>query len=138
MLERMHELMLEELRQTARTDTIYSSVAIALNLLVLAVSSAIGGDLDRNSSFSGWFSFAAFLVLIGISSYVTLGTLRRGQSIRQKLLSGLLRMYQDNGLHTYYDPSILEDSNARYRQYTLFVVSTAAIAILVPLLVAVS
>ena len=41
MIERVHEHLTGELRQNARTDTIFVLTAIALSLVVLAVNSGV-------------------------------------------------------------------------------------------------
>lgn len=139
MIEHMHELMRDELKQTARTDTRFSVIAIILNFLNLAANSTISAgvrDYDGELNVLVLIIMLLFFVLVIVISFIAYKSLKRGQRIRQKLLNGFLKMYEDNGLSAYYDSSIVKDSDARYGQYTFLLLTTSATALLVPLLIA--
>jgi hypothetical protein len=59
--------------------------------------------------------------------------LNMGRHTRRKLISGLIAMYRDNGVESYYDASLLESYTARYRMFVAVLAILASIAILVPL-----
>ena len=56
----------------------------------------------------------------------------RGRQTRAKLLNGLLKMYKDQGVEGYYDPSLLGDYKTRYNLFMLAVLSTGLVALIIP------
>jgi len=50
MIKRVHEHIISELQQNARTDTIFVLTAILLNLLTLAINSSIAKDSRTDTS----------------------------------------------------------------------------------------
>ena len=66
-----------------------------------------------------------------INTIVIIG-LRRGKHSQSNLLNGLLKIYKDKEIEGYYDSSLLSNYEARYSLFTLVVVSTGAIAMLIP------
>jgi hypothetical protein len=137
MTEHLHELMRDELKQTARTDTVFASVSLILNLLTLAVNSAVAVGISSGADAAAVAVMLAFIVLMGVTAFIAYQALRHGQRIRLKLLKGLMKMYEEHGVSSYYDSSIMEDLGARYRLYTLLLLSSSSIAVLVPLLIVV-
>jgi hypothetical protein len=131
MIERVHEHLIDELRQSARTDTIFIVAAILLNLVALGVNSGVaaGGNNDATM----WIVFFTFVVLIIVVNFVSEIGLIKGRQTRQKLLSGLLKMYHDQGVEGYYDASLLGNYNTRYNLFLLTVLVTGLIALIVPL-----
>ena len=132
MIERVHEHIITELQQNARTDTIFVLTAILLNLLTLGINSAIasGGDKDTTT----WTVFFTFVCLLIVVNFVAEIGLLKGKQTRTKLLNGLLKMYRDQGVEGYYDASLLSNYNTRYNLFLLTVVFTGLIAIVVPLI----
>jgi len=61
--------------------------------------------------------------------------LLKGKQTRFKLLTGLLKMYKDQGVQGYYDPSLLSNYDTRYNLFILAVVFTGLISIVVPFVV---
>lgn len=132
MIERVHEHIITELQQNARTDTIFVLTAILLNLLTLGINSAIasGGDKDTTT----WTVFFTFVCLLIVVNFVAEIGLLKGKQTRTKLINGLLKMYRDQGVEGYYDASLLSNYNTRYNLFLLTVVFTGLIAIVVPLI----
>lgn len=121
--------MVEELRTNARTDTAFILASITLNLIALAVNAIVAADDESAARVPVFFLFVA-LVLV-INAVVILG-LRRGRTMRESLLQGLVRMYDDHGVSGYYDPLILKSYDTRYILFTVVVVCTGVVAIAVP------
>jgi hypothetical protein len=60
--------------------------------------------------------------------------LLRGRDTRNKLISGLLKMYKDQNVEQYYDASIISNYDTRYLLFILAVVTTGLTAIVIPLI----
>jgi hypothetical protein len=73
-----------------------------------------------------------FVVLILVVNFVAEIGLIRGRQMRKKLLDGLMKMYKDQGVEGYYDPSLLSDYKTRYNLFMLTVLVTGVIAIVIP------
>ncbi len=131
MIERVHEHIIAELQQNARTDTVFILAAILLNLLALGVNSGVasGGENDATM----WIVFFTFVFLVIVVNFVAEVGLIKGRQTRIKLLNGLLKMYKDQGVDGYYDASLLSNYNTRYNLFLLTVVVTGLIALIVPL-----
>jgi len=131
MLERVHEHIITELQQNTRTDTIFIIIAILLNLLTLGINSAVA--LGSNKDATTWIVFFTFISLLIVVNFVVEIGLLKGRETRVKLISGLLKMYKDQGVEGYYDESLLSNYTTRYNLFLLAVVFTGLIAIVVPL-----
>jgi hypothetical protein len=133
MIERVHEHLIDELRTNARTDTIFVVVAIALNLITLGINTGIasnqGGDNTQNIVM---FSFAALVIVINIVAEVGL---IRGRQMRRKMQDGLLKMYKDQGVEGYYDPTLISDYKVRYNMFMLAVIFTGLVALIIPFVI---
>ncbi len=125
MIERVQQHIVSELQTNARTDTIFVLTGIVLNLLILAINSAASGETVVIVAFS--------LLLIVLNLVVEFGLLR-GREMRRKLLDGLMRMYRDQGVDVYYDPTLLGDYSARYNLFMLAVLCTGLVALILPLI----
>ena len=130
MIERVHEHIITELQQNARTDTIFILTAILLNLIALGVNSAVASESDNDMT--SWVVFFTFVCLVLVVNFVVVIGLLRGKQTRIKLINGLLKMYKDQGVEGYYDLSLLSNYNTRYNLFLLTVVFTGLIAIVVP------
>lgn len=130
MIERVHEHIITELQQNARTDTIFILTAILLNLIALGVNSAVASESDNDMT--TWVVFFTFVCLVLVVNFVVVIGLLRGKQTRIKLINGLLKMYKDQGVEGYYDLSLLSNYNTRYNLFLLTVVFTGLIAIVVP------
>jgi hypothetical protein len=131
MIERVHEHIIAELQQNTRTDTVFILTAILLNLLALGINSGVASGSDRDAT--TWIVFFTFVCLVIVVNFVVEIGLIKGKQTRIKLISGLMKMYKDQGVEGYYDESLLSNYNTRYNLFLLAVVVTGLIAIIVPL-----
>jgi len=132
MIERVHEHIISELGANTRTDTIFVLTAIILNLITLGINSGIAsGEAAANKTIV-MFTFVALIIVI---NFVAELGLIRGRQMRRKLLNGLLKMYKDQGVEGYYDPSLLSDYRTRYNLFMLTVLFTGLIAIVIPFVI---
>jgi uncharacterized membrane protein len=130
MIERVHQHIIEELQQNTRTDTIFIITSIFLNLLTLAVNSSIAAARTKNTTVM--LIFVSLTIVVNL--VVIIGILK-GKQTRSKLLSGLIKMYKDQGVDGYYDASLLGNYSTRYNLFILVVVFLGLIAIVVPFIV---
>ena len=131
MIERVHEHIISELQQNARTDTVFIVAAILLNLLALGINSAVASGRENDATM--WIVFFTFVCLVIVVNVVAEIGLVKGRQTRMKLLNGLLKMYKDQKVDGYYDASLLSNYNTRYNLFLLTVVVTGLIALIVPL-----
>ena len=132
MITRVHEHIITELQQNARTDTIFVLSAIVLNLIALGVNSGIAA---ANGDVTATIVMFTFVALVLIVNFVAEVGLIRGRQMREKLLSGLLKMYKDQGVEGYYDPSLLSNYNTRYNLFMVAVLFTGLVALIVPFII---
>ena len=133
MIQRVHEHIITELQQNARTDTIFILTAIVLNLLSLGVNSAVASAAATgNGKVTATIVMFTFVALVIVVNLVAIVGLVRGKQSRGKLVGGLLKMYQDQGVAGYYDASLLSDYNTRYNLFILATIFTGAVALIVP------
>jgi hypothetical protein len=132
MIERVHEHIMTELQQNTRTDTIFIIIAILLNLVILAVNSAIAAE---NGSVTTTIVMVMFVCLLIVVNLVVIFGLLKGKQTRLKLIDGLLKMYRDQGVDGYYDTSLLTNYSTRYNLFILTVVFIGVIAIVVPFVI---
>ena len=130
MIERVHEHIITELQQNTRTDMVFILTAILLNLLALGVNSGVSSGPDKDMTI--WIIFFTFVCLVIVVNFVVVIGLLRGKQTRIKLINGLLKMYKDQAVEGYYDPSLLGNYSTRYNLFLLAVVFTGLIAIVVP------
>ena len=136
MIERVHEHIITELQQNTRTDIIFILTAVLLNLITLGVNSAVASGSDRDTT--TWVVFFTFICLLIVVNVVVEIGLLKGKQTRIKLIQGLLKMYQDQGVAGYYDESLLGNYTVRYNLFLLAVVFTGLIAMFVPLILIMS
>ena len=132
MIERVHEHIISELGANTRTDTIFVLTAIFLNLITLGINSGIASSNSNGTTTVVMFTFVALLVVVNL---VAEFGLIRGRQMRKKLLNGLLKMYKDQGVEGYYDPSLLSDYRTRYNLFMFAVLFTGLIAIIIPFVI---
>jgi len=133
MIERVHEHIISELRQGARTDSIFILTAIVLNLLTLAVNSALASESREEATLT--ITMLVFVCLTIVVNLVAILGLVKGRQTRTKLQQGLLKMYEDQGVAGYYDPALLGHYRTRYSLFVLAVVFTGLVSIAVPFIV---
>ncbi len=131
MIERVHEHITGELGTNARTDTIFVLTAIFLNLITLGINSAMAASNGGAAQTIVMVTFVALIIIVNVVAEIGL---IRGRQMRRKLLNGLLKMYKDQGVEGYYDPSLLGDYTLRYNLFMLAVLFTGLIAIVIPFL----
>jgi len=133
MIQRVHEHIVSELRQSSRTDTVFILTAVFLNLLTLAINSAMAESSREDATLTiVMFIFVSLTIVVNL---VAILGLSKGKQTRVKLLTGLLTMYKDQGVQGYYDPSLLSNYDTRYNLFILAVVFTGLISIVVPFVV---
>lgn len=132
MIERVHEHIISELNGNTRTDTIFVLTAIILNLLTLGINSGIASGDEGNTTTIVMFTFVALIIVVNFVAEIGL---IRGRQMRHKLLSGLLKMYQDQGVEGYYDASLIGDYRTRYNLFMLAVLFTGIVAIIIPFVI---
>jgi hypothetical protein len=131
MIQKVHEHIISELQQNTRTDTIFIITAIVLNLLSLGINAGVASSGDNDTT--RIIIFFTFIVLVIVVNFVVEIGLLKGKQTRAKLINGLLKMYKDQGVEGYYDPSLLTNYSTRYNLFLLTVLVTGIIAIVVPL-----
>jgi len=132
MIERVHEHIISELGANTRTDTIFVLTAIFLNLITLGINSGIASSEASATNTIVMFTFVALIIVINFVAEIGL---IRGRLMRKKLLTGLLKMYKDQGVEGYYDPSLLSDYRTRYNLFMLTVLFTGLVAIVIPFII---
>jgi hypothetical protein len=132
MIESVHKHITSELNTNSRTDIILVLSSIILNLITLAINSGIAGSSNNATRTVVMFTFV--LLIIVVNSVAEIGLIR-GRVMRKKLLEGLLKMYKDQGVEGYYDPSLLSDYSTRYNLFMLAVLLTGLIAIFIPFVI---
>jgi hypothetical protein len=132
MIERVHEHIISELGTNTRTDTIFVLTAIVLNLITLGINSGIASSEATGTATIIMFTFVALLIVVNLVAEIGL---IRGRQMRRKLLDGLLKMYKDQGVEGYYDPSLLSDYKTRYNLFMLTVLFTGLVAIIIPFVI---
>ena len=132
MIERVHEHIIGELGTNTRTDTIFVITAIILNLITLGINSGLASSREDATQTIVMFTFVALIIVVNFVAEIGL---IRGRQMRKKLLDGLLKMYKDQGVEGYYDPSLMGDYTLRYNLFMLTVLFTGLIAIIIPFII---
>ena len=132
MIERVHEHIIGELGTNTRTDTIFIITAIILNLITLGINSGLASSTGDTAQTIVMFTFVALIIVVNFVAEIGL---IRGRQMRKKLLNGLLKMYKDQGVEGYYDPSLMGDYTLRYNLFMLTVLFTGLIAIIIPFII---
>lgn len=130
MIEHVHKHITSELQQNTKTDIIFILAAIILNLIILAVNSGFVTKSRTDETYMIiMFLFVALLILLNL---VVIFGLLKGKQTREKLINGLIKMYEDQNVDKYYDSSLLGNYNTRYNLFMMVVVLTGIISIVVP------
>jgi hypothetical protein len=132
MIGRVHEHIINELNTNARTDTIFVLTAIILNLITLGVNAGMASGETDSTKTIVMFTFVALILVVNFVAEIGL---IRGRQMRRKLLDGLLKMYKDQGVEGYYDPSLIGDYKTRYNLFMLAVLVTGIIAVVIPFII---
>jgi hypothetical protein len=96
MLEKLHDQITSELSQSSRTDTIFVVTAIIFNLVVLGINSALSDVATDEKTLQSNLIFFVLLIVTLLINSASLSALLIGRRTRNKLLEGIIKMYQDN------------------------------------------
>lgn len=138
MLERLHEHINLELRVNTRTDTIFVVTAIVFNFIMLGISSAVAGEAAGGEDTTSMIVLIITLCLSFLVNGIAITGLLTGRATRQKLLRGLLKMYEDAEISQYYDESLLTNYMRRYVMFVAIIDLLGVTAILIPIVVLVT
>ena len=136
MLKQVHGHITSELQQNARTDTIFVVAAILFNLIVMGINSGVAGEAaTANANSSNDLILVVFIVMSLLINSIAVTALNFGKKNREKLIHGLLDMYQDNDVAKYYNESLMTGYGKRYLLFTGVIISLALTGIIVPLII---
>ncbi len=131
MIKEIHNHITNELQQNARTDTVFVLSSVVLNLVILAINWNVASGQRSYDD----IILILLVVAVLIINFIIAKALLAGRDMRHKLLSGLMRIYQDNGVDKYYDSSLLKSYNMRYKFFLMVVIILAIVTIILPILV---
>lgn len=135
MIKEIHEHITNELQQNARTDTVFVLSSVVLNLVILAINWGVASPHDHLHRSVDDIILSLLIAAVLIINFVIMKALLAGRDMRLKLLSGLIRMYKDNDVDKYYDPSLLSSYSMRYKFFLTVIIILGVITIVAPLLV---
>ena len=136
MLKQVHDHIVSELQQNARTDTIFVVTAIIFNMVVLGINSGVAGAAASEDGGAGSdLILLVFIIMSLLVNTIAIVALNSGKSNREKLLQGLLNMYQDNDVDQYYNTSIMGGYGKRYLLFTGVILCLGLTSIIVPLII---
>ncbi|MGB5874517.1 MAG: hypothetical protein WBG01_01855 [Bacteroidota bacterium] len=135
MLKEVHQHVVSELQQSARTDTVFVVTAVLFNLIVLGINWGVASGMEEGGHppENDWILALLIIGTVCINTFAVRALLT-GRDTRGKLLAGLLAMYKDNEVDRYYDATLLDAYGARYKLFVAVLVVLALISIVVPLL----
>ena len=129
MIEHLHDHVVSELQQSARTDTVFVVTTVLFNLVILGIN---WGQASGKHEAAQAVIFAVLIAATVLINACALKALQNGRRTRLTLISGLIQLYRDNGVDKYYNPELLQTYGARYNLFMAVIVSLAGIAIAVP------
>jgi hypothetical protein len=132
MIEKVHEHIIGELRQNARTDTVFVLTAILLNLVMLATNATLAATSKQSTIAT--VIMAILIVLVLVINVISIIGLTKGKVARHRLLDGLIRMYKDKNVDSYYDASLLGAYDTRYTLFIIVIIALGSISVLIPIL----
>jgi len=136
MLKQVHEHIASELQQNARTDTIFVVTAIVFNLIVMGINSGVAGEAaSANANPSNDLILMVLIIMSLLINSIAVTALNFGKKNREKLIRGLLDMYQDNDVAKYYNESLMAGYGKRYLLFTGVIICLALTSIIVPLII---
>jgi len=134
MLTQLHDHMVGEVQQSARTDTVFFITGVIFNLVVLGVNWAVAQPHNGGHSATNDAILAVLIVVtLGVNA-LSLRALSSGKDRMQRLLSGLAAIYADAGVEKYYDPALRASYRSRYTAFMGVLSLLAAAALVVPLI----
>ena len=136
MLGQVHDHIVRELGDGTRTDTIFVLAAVVFNLIVLGVNSGVStAAITEEVTTTYDLILAVFIGSTVLLNVIAAAALILGRRTRRMLLNGLVAMYRDNEVDQYYDPSLTSNYGVRYLLFTGMIVTLAATAIIVPVII---
>jgi hypothetical protein len=135
MLKKLHDQITTELGQSSRTDTIFVITAIVFNLVVLGINSTLSNVAADENTLQSNLIFMVFVIVTVLINAASLTALLIGRRTRNKLLSGIIKMYQDNQVDQYYPEELLKAYGTRYILFAAVIVLLGITAIVVPLII---
>ena len=136
MLNQLHDHIVSELGHSSRTDTIFVVTAVVFNLIVLGINSGVStAATESNASAANDLVLAAFIIMTILLNSIAISALFLGRRTRSLLLNGLVTMYHDNDVETYYDPLLVSNYGTRYLLFAGVIITLALTAIVVPLII---
>lgn len=138
MLPHVHNHIDQELRQIARTDTVFVIVAAFFNLIVLAINSAVAGLTssllaEGDPVVASGLIFTILLASTVVISVMSLRALSSSKRTRQALMDGLVQMYEDAGVAKYYQASVIQNYATRYTVFSVIIGILGGLAVIIPL-----
>ncbi len=127
MIEHLHDHIVEELKVNTRTDTVFVISAIFLDLILLAINTAIADEKD-------FLLMMIFILLIITVSIVSEIGLIKGKQTRTRLIEGLIEIYEDYDIAKYYSKNMLLNYQIRYNLFIITILATSLVAVIVPFL----
>ena len=135
MLERLHHHLTEELQHNARIDTIAIIIAIAFNLVVLGINSAVAGaGYGSGFRLPEDIILVAFFIVTFLVNGLAVLALIRSKMNSTKIMEGLLEMYRDNEVDKYFHPTLLTGLKVRYWLFIGIAVTLGAASVFSPLI----
>jgi hypothetical protein len=136
MLEKIHDHLVQELGQSARTDTIFVVSAIIFNLVILGVNTGMAsGGSPGYRELADDLILGIFIVVTLAVNGLALTAILLGRRTRNQLLQGLIDIYHDTEVAKYYNPDLLANYGTRYLLFAGVIALLGVTAILVPLII---
>jgi len=132
MIEKIHEHILDELTTNTKTDIIFILTAILLNFIGLGINSIFASSFADAGEAVDIIIFSIVIGLMLIVNLIVIFGLNKGKQTRNKLLTGLLMMYEDQKVDKYYNKDNLQAYNTRYTLFTIAVLATGIVGLSVP------
>jgi hypothetical protein len=136
MLTDLHNHMVGEVQQSARTDTVFVVTGVLFNIVILGVSWVVAspdGPTRVHTASHDAILGALIVVTLSINALLLSG-LASGRDRMQRLLAGITAIYVDAGVDKYYDPSLRASYRSRYTAFMGVLAILTLAAILVPML----
>ncbi len=135
MLNKVHEHVVAELQQSAKTDTVFVVTSVLFNLIVLGINWGVASSSgeEGHPPQKDWILTLLIVATLLINTFAVRALLT-GSDTRKKLLSGLVAMYKDNNVDKYYNASLLDAYGTRYKLFIATLIILAGVSMVVPLL----
>lgn len=131
-LERLHEHIVQELQQNSRSESVFVLMSLLLNIITVAVNSGLASTNDSPQSKAAMVVLMALVIVVNM---VAIKGLIGGRLAKQKLLAGLVKMYEQEGVSGFYDSTLLDIYTSRYKSYLTGVVATGIASFIIPIVV---